>query len=78
MHLRKTKRMSKFATTVDSKNIEEADSHVYLGRKILLEEHIFPDLKQHIALGEAAFGKGDNIMRSRKPSMRIRRNTSCA
>ena len=34
---------------------------------------LMPEIKRHTALGWAAFGKVDNIMRSRKASMKIQR-----
>lgn len=79
MHLGKTKMMfnddvTKSAITVDNKNNEEVASCVCLGRKISREGDIFPELKRTIALGWATFAKVDNIMKSRKASIKIKRN----
>lgn len=78
MHLGKTKVMfndhvGKSTITVDGKTIEEADSYVYLGKTLTRDNDLLPEITRRIAVGWAAFGKVDNIMRSRKASMKIKR-----
>ena len=78
MHLEKTKVMLNDHTTkspviVNSKVIEEVDSYVYLGKTVTNNGDLLPEIKKRICLGWTAFGKVDNIMRSRKISMKIKR-----
>ena len=78
MHLGKSKVMfndhvNKSTITVDGKIIEEVDSYVYLGKTLTLDGDLLPEIRKRIALSWAAFGKVDNIMRSRKASMKIKR-----
>jgi exonuclease III len=77
MHLGKTKVMfNEFATkspiTVDGNVIEEVDSYVYLGKTVTQDGDLLPEVKRRIALGWAAFGRVDNIMKSRTTSMKIK------
>lgn len=77
-HLGKTKVMfndhvNKSTITVDGKIIEEADSYVYLGKTLTRDGDLLPEIRRRIAVGWAAFGKVDNIMRSRKASTKIKR-----
>lgn len=78
MHLGKTKVMlndhvNKSTITVDDMIIEEVDSYVYLGNTLTRDGDLLPEIRRRIALGWAAFGKVDNIMRSQKASMKIKR-----
>ena len=78
MHLGKTKVMfNKHATkstiTVDGRAIEEVESYIYLGRTLTNDGEILTDIRRRIALGWAAFGKVDNIMKSTKDIMKIKR-----
>ena len=77
MHLGKTKvmfknRVSKSTISVDDKIIEEADSYVYLGKTLTRDGDLLAKIGRRIALGWAVFGKVDNIMRSRRASMKIK------
>ncbi|PFX11273.1 putative uncharacterized transposon-derived protein F52C9.6, partial [Stylophora pistillata] len=62
--------VNKSTITVDGKIIEEADSYVYLGKTLTRDGDPLPEIRRRIALGWAAFGKVDNIMRSRKARTR--------
>ena len=78
MHLGKTKVMfdehaKKCTITVNGETIKEFDSYVYLGKTVTKDDDLLPEIGKRITLGWAAFGKVDNIMRSRKASMKIKR-----
>ena len=78
MHLGKTKlmfkdRVSKSTISVDDKIIEEADSYVYSGKTLTRDGDLLPKIGRRIALGWAVFFTIDNVMRSRKTSMKIKR-----
>jgi len=78
MHLGKTKVMFNNHATpadivVDGTTIERVKSYVYLGRTITQDGDLLPEVKRRIALGWAAFGKVDNIMRSRNANMKVKR-----
>ncbi|CAH1277638.1 MUC4 [Branchiostoma lanceolatum] len=78
MHLGKTKVMynkhaDKAPIMVNGKEIEEVNSYIYLGRKVSQDGSLLPEIKRRITLGWAAFGKVDNIMRSRKASITLKR-----
>ena len=49
------------------------ESYIYLGRTITQESNLFPEVKRRIKLRWAAFGKVDNIMRSRNASMKVKK-----
>ena len=77
MHLGKTKVMfndhtNQTTVTVDGKNIEQVSSYVYLGKTVTNDGDLLPEIKRRIGLGWAAFGKVENIMKSRKASMEIK------
>ncbi|KAI8522203.1 hypothetical protein Bbelb_019570 [Branchiostoma belcheri] len=79
MHLGKTKLMfnkhaDKAPVLVNGVEIEVVDSYIYLGKKITHDGSILPEIKRRITLGWAAFGRVDNIMRSKKASVRLKRN----
>ena len=46
---------------------------MYLGETVTMDGDLMPEIRRRIALGWAVFGKVDNIMRSRKASMKIKR-----
>lgn len=78
MHQAKTKVMfsdhvNKSTITVDGKTIEEAGSYVYLEKTLTRDGDLLPEIRRRTALGWAAFRKVDNIMRSRKASMKMKR-----
>lgn len=78
MHLGKTKVMvnshaPKAPVTVDGNNIEEVDSYVYLGRLLTPDGDLTSEIKRRITRGWAAFGKMDDIMRSKKASRKLKR-----
>lgn len=78
MHLGKTKVMfNEHITpediTVNGTTIEMVDKYVYLGRTITESGDLLPEIKRRITLGWVAFGKVDNIMRSKKASMKIKK-----
>ena len=52
---------------------EEVDGYLCLGKTVTRDEDLRPEIKRRIALGWNTFGKVDNIMRSRKAGMKIRR-----
>ena len=52
---------------------EEAESYVYLGNTLTRGGDLLPEIRRRIALGWAAFGNVDNIMKSRNSSMKIKR-----
>ena len=60
---------NKATVTVDGTVVEE----VYLGKTVTRNGDLMPEIKRHIALGWAAFGKGSNIMRSQKTGTKIKR-----
>ena len=71
MHLGKTKVMfnehaKKCTITVNGETIKEFDNYVYLGKTVTKDDDLLANIRKRIALGWAAFGKVDNIMRSRK------------
>ena len=71
MRLGKTKVMfnehaKKCTITVNGETIKEFDSYVYLGKTVTKDDDLLPDIRKRIALGWAAFGKVDKIMRSRQ------------
>ena len=71
MNLSKTKVMlNESATTsmvaVDGNTIEKVDRYVYLGKTVTQGGDLFPEIKRHIALGWAAFGKVANIMKEQE------------
>ena len=81
MHLGKTKIMlnnhtEKATVEVDGKAIEEVEKYVYLGKTVSRDGDLMPEIKRRITLGWAAFNKVDNIMRSRKASMQIKKKCS--
>ena len=63
----------KSTITVNNKIIEEVDRYVYLGKTVKQDGELLPEINKRIALGWAAFGKVENIMKSRKSSMKIKR-----
>ena len=70
MHLGKAKVMfnnhaSPADIVVDGTTIEQVQSYVYLGRTITQDSDLLPEVKRRIALGWAAFGKVNNITRTR-------------
>ena len=78
MHLGKTKIMlnnhtEKATVEVDGKAVEEVEKYVYLGKTVSRDGDLMPEIKRRITLGWAAFNKVDNIMRSRKASMQIKK-----
>ena len=78
MHLGKTKIMlnnhtEKATVEVDEKAIEEVEKYVYLGKTVSRDGDLMPEIKRRITLGWAAVNKVDNIMRSRKASMQIKK-----
>ena len=78
MHLGKTKIMlnnhtEKVTVEVDGKAIEEVEKYVYLGKTVSRDGDLMQEIKRRITLGWAAFNKVDNIMRSRKASMQIKK-----
>ena len=78
MHLGKTKIMlnnhtEKATVEVDGKAIEEVEKYVYLGKTVSRDGDLMPEIRRRITLGWAAFNKVDNIMRSRKASMQIKK-----
>ena len=79
MHFGKSKVMLNDHTTkspviVNGKVIEEVDRYVvYLGKTVTNNGDLLPEIKRRICLGWTAFGKVDNIMRSRKISMKMKR-----
>ena len=58
---------------VDGNIIEKVDRYVYLGKTVTQAGDLLPETKRRIALGWAAFGKVANIIKSRKPSMKIKK-----
>ena len=46
---------------------------MYLGKTVKQDGELLPEINKRIALGWAAFGKVENIMKSRKSSMKIKR-----
>ena len=78
MHLGKTRVMfnehaKKCTTTVNGETIKEVDSYVDLGKTVTKDGDLLPEIRRRIAPGWAAFGKVDNIIRSRKVSIKIER-----
>ena len=78
MHLGKTKVMLNQYTSsapiiVDSQTIEEVKSCIYLGKVVTKDGDLLPEIKRRIALGWAAFGKVNNIMKNPKASMTTKR-----
>ena len=78
MHLGKTKVMfndhvTPTNITVAGTTIDQVDSYIYLGRKLTQNGDLLPEIKRRIALGWSAFGQVDNIMRSKKATMKIKR-----
>ena len=78
MHLGKPKIMlnnhtEKATVEVDGKAIEEVEKYVYLGKTVSRDGDLMSEIKRRITLGWAAFNKVDNIMRSRKASMQIKK-----
>ena len=78
MNLGKTKVMfnehaKKCTITVDGETIKKVDTYVYLGKTVTKDFDLIPEIRKRITLGWAAFGKVDNIMRSRKGSTKIKR-----
>ena len=78
MHLGKTKIMlnnhtEKATVEVDGKAIEAVEEYVYLGKTVSRDGDLMPEIKRRITLGWAAFNKVDNIMRSCKASMQIKK-----
>ena len=78
MHLGKSKIMlnnhtEKTTVEVDGKAIEEVEKYVYLGKTVSRDGDLMPEIKRGITLGWAAFNRVDNIMRSRKASMQIKK-----
>ena len=78
MHLGKTKIMlnnhtEKATVEVDGKAIEEVEKYIYLGKTVSRDGDLMPEIKRRTTLGWAAFNKVDNIMRSRKASMQIKK-----
>ena len=65
--------VNKSTITRDGKIIEEVDSYAYLGKTLTRDGDLLPEIGRRIALGWAAFGTVDNVMRSRKASMKIKR-----
>ena len=55
---------------VDGNTIEKVDRCVYLGKTVTQAGDLLPEIKRHITMGWAAFGKMANIMKSRKASMK--------
>ncbi|XP_063589368.1 uncharacterized protein LOC134766400 [Penaeus indicus] len=60
--------------SVNGTTIERVNKYVYLGRTITESGDLLPKIKRRITLGWAAFGKVDNIMRSKKASMKLKKN----
>ena len=78
MHLGKTKIMlnnhtEKATVEVDGKAIEEVEKYVYLGKTVSWDGDLMPEIKRRITLGWAALNKVDNIMKSRKARMQIKK-----
>ena len=65
--------MTKSLVIANSKVIEEVDSYVYLGKTVTNNGDLLPEIKRRICLSWTAFGKVDNITRSRKISMKIKK-----
>ena len=63
----------KATVEVDGKAIEEVEKYVYLAKTVSRDGDLMPEIKRRITLGWAAFNKVDNIMRSRKASMQIKK-----
>ena len=63
----------KATVEVDRKAIEEVEKYVSLGKTVSRDGDLMPEIKRCITLGWAAFNKVDNIMRSRKASMQIKK-----
>ena len=79
MNLSKTKVMLNETSitstvTVDGNVIEKVARYVYPGKTVTQAGDLLPEIKRRIALGWAAFSKVANIMKSRKASMKIKRN----
>ena len=77
MHLGKTKIMlnnhTEATVEVDGRAMEEVEKYVYLGKTVSRDGDLMPEIKRRITLGWAAFNKVDNIMRSCKASMQIKK-----
>ena len=78
MNLSKTKVMLNenaftYTVAIYRNVIEKVDRYVYIGKTVTQTGDLFPEIKRRIALGWAAFGKGANMMKSRKASMNVKR-----
>ena len=78
MNLGKTKvvfneHAKKCTITVNGETVKKVDTYVYLRKTVTKDFDLIPEIKKRITIGWAAFGKVDNIMRSRKESMKIKR-----
>ena len=78
MNLGKTKvvfneHAKKCTITVNGETVKKVDTYVYLRKMVTKDFDLIPEIKKRITICWAAFGKVDNIMRSRKESMKIKR-----
>jgi len=78
MNLGKTKvkfneHAKKCTINVDGETIKKVDTYVYLGKTVTKDFDRIPEIRKRNTFGWAAFGKVDNIRRSRKESMKIKR-----